>query len=326
MIGGRGLLQAWLDAAARAGLHPGEVEVGVERDRLRIVAREVVEAGPDTLRLRTRLVWIICHRAVREELQGEIEWAVPWSISEAGLTLGRPEPLDDGHARLYAWGAAAGQLDLGARLADALARSHAAPAPLAAGCAVVDGFSAEGAVVEVPAAWAKREGVVTGKAAWTEVDGLRLTEAGVATEGRGYTRTVGHGGAEPVSVEVRPGSLRWMLTVSARPIDAWHEEVFGVRIEVGVAAISASRLALAGTALAARTRRPIEATLTAVVRGPDGTMDGLRVRSAAGADSLWPVVRARAAAASGMLRVIPAPGLALTPEEGASLRAWGVMR
>ena len=326
MIGGRGLLQAWLDAAARAGLHPGEVEVGVERDRLRIVGREVIEAGPHTLRLRTQLVWILCHRAVREELQGEITWAVPWSVGEAGLVLGRPEPLDDSHARLYAWGAASGQLDLGARLADALARSHAAPAPLAAGCATVDGFEAEGVVVEVPAAWAKREGVVPGKAAWTDAGGLRLTAAGVALEGRGYTRVVGERGPEPVAVEVRPGALRWMLPVSARPIDAWHEEVFGVRIEVGVAVLQASRLALAGTAQAARTRRPIEATLTAVVHGADGALDGLRVRSAAGADSSWPLVRARAAAASGMLRVCPAPGLALTPEEAASLRGWGVMR
>lgn len=317
LLRGTDLLQAWLDVGALSGLHRSTLTLPPEQDRVLVGARRVVEVRPDELRLQVDLRWQARHRSRLEEWRGDLLWRVGWSVGPEGLCLHDPEPLEETHATLYAWGAAAARMDFAVALVTALTEAWSAPIPLDRGCVALELGDSAAITLTVSSA-AVRGVAVAKKDQWT-TQGASVSEAGVSA-----TRPVAL--ALPLPAEVRAGQVRLSLESHAARVDAWHDEVYAVRLELVPAKVTARELTLVGGARAVRERRARPVQLLDVVRGASGVIDGLLVRDDQGQAVTLPLARARAAAASRMFGpAIPSPGVVLADAEHASFVTWGLL-
>jgi len=314
---GTDLLQAWLDVGVLSGLHASTLTLPPEQDRVLVGARRVVEVTPGELRLQVDLRWQARHRSRLEEWRGDLTWRVGWSIGPDGLCIHDPQPLEESHATLYAWGAAAARMDFAVALVTALTEAWSAPIPLSLGCLQLELADDATITLVVPAA-AVRGVAVAKKDQWT-TDGASVSELGVAAP-----RPVAL--ALPLPVEVRAGQVRLTLESASAPVDAWHDEVYALRLELVPAKVTARELTLVGGARAVRERRARPAQLLEVVRGASGAIDGLLLQDDQGLTVTLPLARARAAAASRMFGPAAiSPGVVLADAERASFVTWGLI-
>lgn len=303
------VIEAWLRAARACGEHRGTLELPPHHDQLVLGAWRV----EDGLRLSCPTRWVRRYGQQRQEWDSELAFQADWDAIPEGLRLSNLRVEDDTATTLIAWGAQSAQTDLAEVVTAALTHELGRPLPWGE-------FVRRGAWLVAGPGDPPGEGE-----AWADLAWLRAhLPAGVELAVRGSSWTLTVNGQRTRWSEAAVPPIRVVLPLMARSVDALHDEVHGLRLDLCASARAGAGVGLTLVATPWRERRPVEVTLEDVALDAAGEPARLMFRTAAGVRVEMPISHARSARARGTL------GVAAWVAGGGGVReqlvAWGLVR